>query len=249
MKVLVSSAFQQDEEHVGVFPSVFPQNQKLDSIIAYDTSGQPIQFKVDVTGTSGYRNGVKVSIPEQFSIIKSSSQLRFVLEAHALIASQTGDVDFRVRSLANAGSRSGAGHQSGIGEAELGVMGVMSDCAGAGCAGVGCVTVGCAAAGKGGGGCAAAGCAAVGCAGAGCAAVGCAGAACAAAGKGGGGCGAAGCAAVGCGAAGCAAAACAAVGCLAAGCATVACGAATGACGAAACALDALCGANAGWPP
>ncbi|MGK7924047.1 MAG: hypothetical protein AB4290_02130 [Spirulina sp.] len=242
MKILVSSAFQREAEYVGRSPSVFPQNTKLDSIIEYDTSGQPVEFRVDETGTSGYKNGVKVSIPERFSIIKSSSQLRFVLEAHDLITSQAGDVDFRVRPLASGDSGAGAT----LVEANLGVM---FDCAGAGCAGVGCVTVGCVTAGKGGGGCGAAGCAEAGCAAAGCGAVGCAGAACAAAGKNTGGCGAAGCAAVGCVAAGCGAAACAAVGCLAAGCATVACGAATGECGAAACALDAFCAANAGWPP
>jgi len=235
MKILVSSAFRDHAADRPHWPAFTP-NVQPDSIIRYDSERQPVTFRVDASGTTAERSGSPVSIPPRIAMIRSSEQLRLMLEAHDLVPAASAGIEFEIAPFHVPGSFIGAQERAPI-------------CSGAGCGAVGCAAVGCAAAGGGGSGCGAAGCAAVGCAAAGCGAVGCAAVTCAAAGKGGGGCAAAGCGAVGCAAAGCAAAACGAVICAAAGCATVACGAATGACGAAACALDSLCGANAGWPP
>jgi len=245
MQILVSSVFQQAGEQAGTFV----RNAEPEVVVGHDIGGHPIEFTVDVTGTSGSRDGVEFVLPEYVATIRSTRQLRLVLAAHDLDTGSTaGHVRFKVRPLGTVDGPSVSFPSFGTEETR------MADCAAVSCGTVGCAAAGsggsgCGAAGSGGGGCGAAGCGAVGCAAAGCAAVGCATVGCAAAGRGGGGCAAAGCGAVGCAAAGCAAAACGAVGCAAAGCAAVACGAASGACGAAACALDALCGANAGWPP
>ncbi|MFZ6766883.1 hypothetical protein ACO0LM_07320 [Undibacterium sp. Di26W] len=258
MQILVASAFQKQSRNV----TAFLQNTDSESVFEHNTSGESIEFKVDGIGTSGFMDGIQLALPEQLARIKNTHQLRLVLTAHDLVSSAAGEVaevTLRVRPAGVNGYATNiddVNTHTPVTEPQDGkqITYAMATCAaaggtGGGCGAVGCATVGCAAAGAGGGGCAAAGCAGVGCAAAGCGAVGCATVACAAAGKGGGGCAAAACGAVGCAANGCAAAACGAVACALNGCATVACGAATGACGAAACGFDALCGANAGWPP
>jgi len=253
MKILVSGAFRQGDAGSPSPATVFFRNRGIDIVTKPDVRNEPVEFRVGADGTSGYRDGTELPLPEWLSRIRNSQQLRLVLDAHDVVPTSDGDLEFRVRPRPLASQAGALDATDGLFVAATGAKNTGA------CNAVGCAAAGCGAVGGGGGGCGAVGCGAAGCGAVGCATVGCA-----AAGRGGGGCAAAGCAGVGCGAAGCgavagggggcaaagcAAAACGAVLCAAAGCAAVACGANSGACGAAACALDALCAANAGWPP